>query len=449
MRIYRFHRLNIIGHVYNSQGDRETGNQDDREGAPLPYTRRWNRMWPYRVGAHPRGRPGIILTALPLLLLALLLAACGGSSSAPAQATPRPSPTPDQGEQVLAKAGTALNGARTLHALLNIGITGSAFTGTVNAEVWSEPPGKNRTVVLQSTLAQLSSGEITVSNGQQVWQYDTAKKVVYTAKLNGSSTNNNTGQDTSQFLIGLVRSILSSSSQATLVTSSASVKGHAVYDVHVAQNMKTNGAGGTSGTGATPGASDAQFSYTGDAYLDKTTYLPVEVVLTIQGFGQATIDFPTLQLNQPVSEQLFTFVPPAGVKVLPFPSNTGETGSLTLAQAQQQAGYHLLSIPASQASQASQAVYALQSVNALGAPGNQIYTLNYLFNGSTPFTISEGKALANLPASGQPVKVRGANGTIAMVGSVTTLSWTENGVGIQIAGALSSAQLQAIAGLLA
>lgn len=374
----------------------------------------------------------------PLLLLALLLAACsGGNSSSSAQATPKPSPSPVQGAQLLAKAGTALNGAKTLHALLDIGITGSGFTGTVNAEVWSESPGKNRTVVLQSTLAQLSSGEITVSNGQQVWQYDPAKKVVYTAKLNG--TNTRTGQDTSQFLFSLVRSIFSSS-QATLVTSSASVKGHAVYDVHVAQSMKTNGSGGTS---ATPGAGNADLNYIGDVYLDKTTYLPVEVVLTIQGFGQATIDFPTLQLNQPVSEQLFTFAPPAGVKVLPFPQSTGDTGSLTLAQAQQQAGYHLLSIPA------SQAAYAMQSVNALGAPGNQIYTLNYLANGSTPFTISEGKALANLPASGQPVKVRGANGAIATVGSITTLSWTENGVGIQVAGALSSAQLMTVAGLLA
>ncbi len=336
---------------------------------------------------------------------------------------------------MLAKAGLALNGAKTLHGLLNISVTGSGVNGMVNTEVWNESPNKNRTVVLQSTLAQLPAGEITVSDGKQVWQYDPAKKVVYHASLSGTNANTNVRQDTSQFLLGVVRSIFTNS-DATLVSSTASVKGHAVYDVHV-QNKSAAASGGTGG------ANGEQFNYTGDVYLDKTSYLPVEVVLAIQGFGQATIDLPTLVLNKPVDEKLFTFVPPAGVKVVPFPTNTGETGSLTLTQAQQQAGYHLLSIPA------SQTAYALQSVDALGAPGNQIYALNYVYNGSTKFAISEGKALANLPASGQAVTVRGTSGSITMVGGTTTLSWTEHGVGVQIAGALSSTQLMAIATLLA
>jgi outer membrane lipoprotein-sorting protein len=373
---------------------------------------------------HPRGRPGIFLAIFPIILLSMLLAACGGSSVT-TQATPKPSPTPD-GAQVLAKAGAAFNGAKTLHALLNISITGSAFSGTLNAEVWNEVPAKERTVVQQSTLAQLPSGEITVSNGKQVWQYDPSTKIVYTATVGGTATNPNAEQDTSQFLLRLVRSIFNSSN-ATLVSSTASVKGHAVYDVHVEQSVQ---------------AGTERFSYTGEVYLDKSTYLPVEAVITVQGFGQTTIDFLMLELNRPVDEALFTFVPPAGVKVQPFPKQTGATGSLTLAQAQQQAGYHLLSIPT------SQAAYALQSVDALGAPGNQIYTLNYLYNGSTSFTISEGKALANLPSSGQPVRVRGTTGSITTAGSTTTLAWTENGVGVQVSGPLSNAQLLAIAGLL-
>jgi len=150
-----------------------------------------------------------------------------------------------------------------------------------------------------------------------------------------------------------------------------------------------------------------------------------------------------LTLNQPIDNSLFTFVPPAGVKVLPFPQPTPDTGSLTLSQAQQQAGYHLLSIPT------SQAAYTLQSVDALGAPGNQIYTLNYLYTqGNVKFSISEGKALANLPTTGQQLRLRGTTGTVSTVGNITTLSWTENGVGLQIAGQLGSDQLVAIANLL-
>ena len=402
-----------------------------RPCAPVQYPASIRTGTSYIVRAHPRGRPGRpgpLPVLLSILLLVLLLAACGGSTSAPAK--PTPSPTPDTGPQLLAKAGTALNTAKTLHGLLNISLAGSGFNGMVNTEVWNESPDKNRTVVLQSTLAQVPAGEITVSDGKQVWQYQPAKKVVYHAALGGTSTN--AGQDTNQFLLRLVRSIFSGS-DATLVSSNASVKGHSVYDVHVRNKPVT----------ASSAANGTQFSYVGEVYLDKTTYLPVEVVLTIQGFGQVTFDLPTLALNQPVDEKLFTFVPPAGVKVLPFPQNSGDTGSLTLAQAQQQAGYHLLSIPS------SQAAYSLQSVDALGAPGNQIYTLNYAYNGSTKFAISEGKALANLPTSGQAVKVRGTSGTLSMVGGTTTLSWTENGVGIQVAGPLSNAQLMTIAGLLA
>jgi len=112
-----------------------------------------------------------------------------------------------------------------------------------------------------------------------------------------------------------------------------------------------------------------------------------------------------------------------------------------LAQAQQQAGYHLLSIPASQSQ------YQSQGVDVLGAPGNQIFTLNYV-KGNTTFAISEGKSLANLPTSGQHLSLRGTTAILSSSSGTTTLTWTEKGVGIQIAGQLSNAEVVAIANLL-
>ncbi len=165
-------------------------------------------------------------------------------------------------------------------------------------------------------------------------------------------------------------------------------------------------------------------------------------MLTIQGFGQVTLDMPTLVLNQPVADSLFTFVPPPGVQVLPFPKEgTSNTGTISLAQAQQQAGYHLLSIPASDSE------YQLQGVDALGAPGNQIFTLNYV-KGNSTFAISEGKSLANLPVSGQQMSLRRTTATLSSVGSTMTLSWTEKGAGIQVAGNLNKDELVTIANLL-
>ncbi|HYX49047.1 MAG TPA: DUF4367 domain-containing protein, partial [Ktedonobacteraceae bacterium] len=123
-------------------------------------------------------------------------------------------------------------------------------------------------------------------------------------------------------------------------------------------------------------------------------------------------------------------------------TTTQSTNTLSLQQAQLQAGYHLLSIPT------SQSVYRLQGVDALGAPGNQIFTLNYVM-GSSTFTISEGKSLANLPISGQTVSVRGTTATLSSSGNNTTLTWTEKGIGHQIAGNLSKHELLTIANLLA
>jgi len=367
--------------------------------------------------------------ALPFaLLLMLLLAACGGSSSTPARPSPTPSPAPEQGAQLLAKAAQALNGAKTVHAIFALTLEGPSFNGTLTSELWNVPPDKSRTLVLQSTITQAPVGSITVSNGTQIWQYDPAKKVVYSGRVGTTGTNNE--GNANQSIFNLVRSIFGHSN-ATLVSTSASVNGHAAYDIHVTPQAQTSGSNANT------------FSYNGDVYLDKTTDLPLQVKLNIQGLGQVTLNLSMLTLNQPIDNSLFTFVPPAGVKVLPFPQPTPDTGSLTLSQAQQQAGYHLLSIPT------SQAAYTLQSVDALGAPGNQIYTLNYLYTqGNVKFSISEGKALANLPATGQQLRLRGTTGTVSTVGNITTLSWTENGVGLQIAGQLDSGQLVAIANLL-
>ena len=374
-------------------------------------------------------------------LLMFLLAACGGSSAsqAPTKPTPTPSPAPAQGQQLLAKAAQNLKTAKTLHAIFNLTAAGSAFNGTVKTEVWNMSPDKSRSVVLQSTIRQLSKGTVTVSNGKQLWQYDPAKKVVYTGQVSDNTGTPTTGasRDQNQFIMNIVQSVLTRSN-ATLVSSSASINGHDAYDVHVVSLAPGSGQPGSAGSGSNSG----NFNYDGHVYIDKTSSLPVQVKLTIQGFGQVALDVPTLVLNQPVDNSLFTFVPPPGVQVLPFPkTGTTNTGSITLAEAERQAGYHLLSIPASHTE------YQLRGVDALGAPGNQIFTLNYVKSNS-PFAISEGKSLANLPGSGQQLSLRGTTATLSTVGSTMTLTWTEKGVGIQIAGSLSKDELVAIANML-
>jgi outer membrane lipoprotein-sorting protein len=365
-------------------------------------------------------------------LLILLLAACGGGTTL-APRTPTPSPTSEQGQQLLATAAQRLKTAKTLHAVIDVTTAGPAVNGTINADIWNASPDKSRTVVLQSTLRQFSTGSVIVSNGRQVWQYDPAKKVVYTGQVGDNAGTPPAGvvEDRSQSIISIVQSVFTHSN-ATLVASSANINGHTAYEIDVTSPVP--GSSGSTGSG--------NFNYHGDVYIDKTSMLPLQLNLMIEGLGQETLDLPTLVLNRPVDNNIFTFTPPPGVQVLPFPkTTTSNSGTITLAQAQQQAGYHLLSIPA------SQVAYQLQGVDALGAPGNQIFTLNYV-KGDTTFAISEGKSLANLPVSGQQISLRGTTAILSSSGSTMTLTWTEGGVGIQIAGMVSKAALATIAKLL-
>ena len=390
-------------------------------------------------------RPLRALSLVFLLLLVLLLAACGSSGTQPVQknvATPSPTPTTQgQGQQLLNTAAQNLNNARTLHGVFDITISGQVYNGTINTEVWNAAPDKNRTLVLQSTVSRFPVGSIEVSNGKQLWQYDPVQKVVYTGPVSSDSSAStptatpsgndaDTGGDGILSILNLVQSVFTHSN-ATLVSSSASVNGVETYKIHVTPQS------------AAASANSRNFNYDGDVYLNKSTTLPVRISLTIQDIGLVTVNLPMLSLNSALADSLFTFVPPRGVKVLPLQqqSSASGTGMITLAQAEQQAGYHLLSIPTSETS------YALQGVDALGAPGNQVYALNYTL-GSTTFTISEGKPLANLPVSGQQVSLRGTTASLSSSNGSSTLTWTEKGLGIQIAGKLSNEQIEAIAKLL-
>ncbi len=364
-----------------------------------------------------------------LFCILLFVSACSGASAPHTTSSVSPTPTPNQGQQLLAKVNRQFNDATTLHGIFVISGSGSQLNGTAKSEIWNAKPNKSRTDVLQSTISQLPPGEETISNGKQQWQYEPSQKVVYTGSV--GSASNSTGSPTASVL-DLVRSVFTAS-DATLVSSSARVSGITTADVRVnVAGLKVSGI-------------DSLISYTGDVYIKQQTDLPLRIVLNIRVYGQVQIDIPSLVLNQPIPDSTFTFTVPPGVKVLPLQqaSSGNASGSLTLAQAEQQAGYHLLSIPASQSG------YVLQGISALGAPGSQVYTFSYT-SGSLSFTLVEGKPLANLPASsGQSIAVRGTTGTLTTSNGTTTLTWTEKGIGITITGTnLSGQRVEQIAKML-
>jgi outer membrane lipoprotein-sorting protein len=374
----------------------------------------------------------ISISTTILCLFALFLASCGGNAQqAQSAPTATPSPAPQQGQQILAKTGAILNSARTLQGLFDLTFSGQTVNGTLNSQVWNAAPAKSRTEVRKSTLSQVASGTVTVTDGKKVWQYDPAKNVVYSGPVVSTSTSGVGNTRSGQFALNLVRNVFTGS-DGTLKSSTDMVNGHAVYNIGVVPTANAT----SSGSG-----SAGSFSYTGNVYVDKATQLPVRISLNIQALGNILLDIPQLTLNQPVAASTFTFVVPAGAKELPLQQATQTTGGglISLAQAQQQAGYHLLSIPGDQVD------YALQGVNVLGASGSEIYTLHYM-KGGTSFTIAQGKPLANLVGSGgRQISLRGTSALLSSQGGNNVLTWTEKGIGINMSGPLSGDELVAIA----
>ena len=375
-----------------------------------------------------------------LLLMMALLVACGDTTTktaSPPTPAPKPTPTPGQGQQLLTKTANLLNTAKTIHGLFHITINSQALNGDINTELWKTAPNKNRVEVHQSTLSQVNAGSVTVTDGKQIWQYDAQKNVVYNGPLpadaNGNQQNSGlagNGGGQSQSFLNLIQTLFNHSTGT--LRPDATINGRPAYDVHVVP-QNTSESGGNA----------QNFNYTGEVYIDKENQLPVKIDLDLSNQGKVVFDLPKLEINAAIPETTYTFTTPSGAKTRPLQdaANNPGTGSLTLAQAQRQAGYHLLSIPADQAD------YVLNGVTALGIQGSQTFSLNYM-KGNLAFTIAEGKPLANLPGDGQQLQLRGTNGTLANTNGISTLAWTENGVGIHITGKLNNDQIVALAKLL-
>lgn len=215
------------------------------------------------------------------LFLQMLLAGCTQQTS------PR-------GQQLLTQAKQALDTAKTTHGQFNLTIA----KGKANTEVWSEASSKSRMIVTQSSLSSFLTGAITVNDGKQVWAYHPDKKVVNISPALYRPQDPNAESTTGGIVtpLDVIRPVFTANA-TDLASAPTTIDGHSVYDVHVV---------------SPPG----EESYVGEVYIDKTTGLPVQVNLNLQGDRRVILDIPMLTLNQPLPANTFVFTPPAGVKVI-------------------------------------------------------------------------------------------------------------------------------------
>jgi outer membrane lipoprotein-sorting protein len=361
--------------------------------------------------------------ALSLMMLLLLVACNSGQAQ---QQTPA-STSGASAQHLLQQSEQQLTAARTLHAVVTIQIDGETYQGALTSEIWKAAPARSRSLILRSTLSDFPVGELTVSNGEKLWIYNPTRHIVYTGNINsqdGSALFGSSSNPVNQLTLNLIDPIFSQS-QATLASQTTTVDGHSATVVHV-----------TSQQSAASGP-----DYSGDVYLNRSNDLPIKLILNLQGFAQVTLQLPTLELNRSLADSLFSFTPPANAQVAPLlqASATPTSGTLTLGQAEQLAGYHLLSIPSSQSD------YQLEGVDVLSTASGQVFVLHYL-QGDQSFSILEGKALANEPLpSGTTLTLRGTTATYSTSSDNPTLAWKEQGLGIRISGDLDEQEAIAIA----
>jgi hypothetical protein len=108
--------------------------------------------------------------------------------------------------------------------------------------------------------------------------------------------------------------------------------------------------------------------------------------------------------------------------------------TLTLSQAQKQAGYHLLSIPSSLAG------YTLTKVTASGSSGHIVYRLYYSMGKNTVTLIEGPVVISQGSVTKTTVQLRGTTGALLTANGTSELYWTENKVARVILGPLSSDQ---------
>jgi len=164
-------------------------------------------------------------------------------------------------------------------------------------------------------------------------------------------------------------------------------------------------------------------------WISKEYWVPLKVEYTSQTLGKGTLAARSLELNTGLSDGIFLFEVPAGAKI----TQTGgaESQALTLDEARARAEFPLL-VPA----YLPEGV-ALVNVFQLGE------AIALYYNGFVPFSIvqSRSEAIAQVPQTGaaQKIALRGTEATLIAdeaQGGIF-LAWSENGVSVSIAGAIS------------
>jgi len=327
-------------------------------------------------------------------------------------------------EEIINKMKATKANTTSAHAVVDAEIDAQGFKGQVTVEAWQKNPANVRLEVKSSTFDE-AKGLVIVKNDKDIWVSVPSRNEVYKGGLQQLGIP--MSDQVLEAMTGDLQQILDYT-DAQLV-GEGTVAGKDTYKLTL--------------TPKAPSEGQATIPINGKAtlWVEKDRWLPLKVEVDGGMLGRGSVTVSTLETNQDVPDSTFQFVVPNGAKVIDQSTATPtKPQTMTLEQAKASAGFRLL-VPTYVPTGATLSeVYKLQQ-NGVG----EMFVLNYnhVPNG---FSLAQGKTdvdLAGLVPEGFPkekITVRGIEGTIiTSTGTVsgTFLSWTENGVRINIAGSIT------------
>ena len=373
-----------------------------------------------------------------LMLLSLMLAACAPGQTLTA-------------EEIMQRMQHARDNLQTAHTVADVALNSPERSGTFKIESWAQktdqvdasgkPIAQLRAKVLEAAgddrAASLVGTEF-VNDGETFWLYNPQENKVITGKLSELHNGDVGAQDPTALMMRMQEMLqqIIDGSNMTIENDNEQIAGRDTRKVKLTPKPETQ--------------QQLQLGSVIDTnlWIDKATDLPIKALIDAKDLGRVEATAVTLELNQPIAAETFSFTPPADAEVI----NAAEIAkqarpqTTTLDDARKQVSFTVLepaTLPAGT---------QLDEVQLLNLRGETIVQ-NY--SGSVSFSIVQGQEgfpgadQAPAGAQAQDVTVRGHQGTLITGGAGTEqgtlLRWDENNVTIVVAGTLSPDQALVIA----
>lgn len=367
-----------------------------------------------------------------LAMIGLLLAAC-----APREVT---------ADEIMRRMETARNNLQTAHVIADVSLASPERNGTFSVEAWAKktgqtdaagkPIGKLRAKVLSANEQDLVNSEF-VSDGETFWLYTPKANKVITGKRSDLKQGQAGAADPAAQMMQMQEMLqqLIDGANVTIENQSEQIAGRDTWKIRLTPKPETQ--------------QQLQLGNVIDTtlWVDKQSDLPVKALLDAKDLGRLEATATTLDLNQTIADDRFTFTPPAGAEVI----NAAEIAkkarpqTTTLDDARKAASFTVLA-PATLPNGVQ-----LDEVQQLNMRGETVIQ-NY--SGAINFSLVQskggfpGEERQPAGAQTQQVQVRGQSATLITGSGAqqgTFLRWQENGVTIVIAGTLTPDEATQIA----